>query len=124
MRARTYRDPGALPRRRAWWARHYEPLLPLCGRRDKAAPGAWCADDYVTMEDGTGIVHIAPAFGEDDDRVCQINGLPFVQLVDTQGMPDARHTTWAGVFVKEADPADPRGPEGAGPAFCGAALRA
>ena len=48
---------------------------------------AWVvvADNYVTMEDGTGIVHIAPAFGEDDNRVCKQNGIAFVNLVDTQG---------------------------------------
>jgi isoleucyl-tRNA synthetase len=53
------------------------------------------ADDYVTLTDGTGIVHIAPAFGEDDARVARLNGLPFVQLVDGRGVMDAR-TPWRG----------------------------
>ncbi|MBR4333404.1 MAG: class I tRNA ligase family protein, partial [Clostridia bacterium] len=66
---------------------------------------AWfvVSDDYVTMEDGTGIVHIAPAYGEDDNRVCRENGLPFVNLVDTQGKFIAE-TAWAGTFIKDADP--------------------
>ena len=60
-------------------------------------------DHYVTMTDGTGIVHMAPAFGEDDNRVCQRYGLPFVQFVDGQGNMTAE-TPYAGVFVKKADP--------------------
>lgn len=61
-----------------------------------------CAD-YVTLTDGTGIVHNAPAFGEDDYRVGQQYNLPFLQLVDPDGtFPDG--TPWAGTFVKEADP--------------------
>nr|MCR5371681.1 isoleucine--tRNA ligase [Clostridium sp.] len=66
---------------------------------------AWhvVCDSYVTMEDGTGIVHIAPAFGEDDNRVCRENGLPFINLVDTQGK-FVEGTAWAGTFVKDADP--------------------
>ena len=66
---------------------------------------AWfvVSDDYVTMEDGTGIVHIAPAYGEDDNRVCREKGLPFVNLVDTQGKFIAE-TAWAGTFIKDADP--------------------
>ena len=59
-------------------------------------------DSYVTMSDGTGIVHIAPAFGEDDARVGRKYDLPFVQLVDAQGcLTD--ETKWPGVFVKDAD---------------------
>ncbi|MCR5567073.1 MAG: isoleucine--tRNA ligase [Clostridiales bacterium] len=79
----------------------YEPLYRFV-EPDKKAWFVVC-DDYVTMEDGTGIVHQAPAFGEDDNRVCRENGLPFVNLVDTQGkfVPE---TTWAGMFVKDADP--------------------
>ncbi len=61
------------------------------------------ADSYVTMTDGTGIVHIAPAFGEDDARVGRDYGIPFLQLVDTRGRMD-KATPWAGVFVKDADP--------------------
>ena len=66
----------------------------------KGPPGAWSADDYVTLTDGTGIVHIAPAFGEDDARVGRANDLPFVQLVDDGGVMDER-TPWAGLFVKK-----------------------
>ncbi len=79
----------------------YEPLY-----RFREPDGkAWfvVCDDYVTMEDGTGIVHIAPAFGEDDNRVCRENGVPFINLVDTQGKFEA-DTDWAGTFVKDADP--------------------
>ena len=79
----------------------YEPLYRFV---EPDAP-AWyvVCDNYVTMEDGTGIVHIAPAFGEDDNRVCRENGLPFVNLVDTQGCM-VKGTKWPGVFVKDADP--------------------
>jgi len=77
-------------------------------RAPKDIPGvenAWVviADDYVTMSDGTGIVHIAPAFGEDDDRVSKKNGVPFMQLVNLSGEL-TEDTPWAGVFVKNADP--------------------
>ena len=79
----------------------YEPLFDCAGD----IKGAWIVlcDDYVTMEDGTGIVHIAPAFGEDDNRVCRENNMPFVNLVDTQGK-FVEGTPWAGIFVKDADP--------------------
>ena len=79
----------------------YEPLY-----RFREPDGkAWfvVCDGYVTMEDGSGIVHIAPAFGEDDNRVCRENGLPFINLVDTQGKFEA-DTAWAGTLVKDADP--------------------
>ncbi len=79
----------------------YEPLYRFV-EPDKKAWFVVC-DNYVTMEDGTGIVHIAPAYGEDDNRVCRENGLPFVNLVDPQGcFIDC--TAWAGTFVKDADP--------------------
>jgi len=61
--------------------------------------------DYVTTTDGTGIVHIAPAFGEDDMRVGLENDLPVVNAVDLEGKFIAEVTPWAGVFVKDADPA-------------------
>jgi isoleucyl-tRNA synthetase len=61
------------------------------------------ADTYVTLSDGTGIVHIAPAFGEDDARVGRDNDLPFVQMVNERGEM-ANGTFWDGAFVKEADP--------------------
>ncbi len=79
----------------------YEPLYDFA-KPDKPAWYVVC-DEYVTMSDGTGIVHIAPAFGEDDNRVCRENGLPFVCLVDGQGRMTAE-TKWPGVFVKDADP--------------------
>ena len=60
-------------------------------------------DSYVTMTDGTGIVHIAPAFGEDDAKVGRRYDLPFVQLVDGKGEM-TEETPYAGVFVKKADP--------------------
>ncbi len=60
-------------------------------------------DGYVTMEDGTGIVHNAPAFGEDDARVCQNYGIAFVNLVDTRGNMTETTGKFAGLFVKDAD---------------------
>lgn len=60
-------------------------------------------DDYVTTEDGTGIVHMAPAYGEDDNRVCQKYGVAFVNLVNSKGELTAE-TDWPGLFVKKADP--------------------
>jgi len=79
----------------------YEPLYRFVEPDKKA----WfvVSDEYVTMEDGTGIVHIAPAYGEDDNRVCQANNVPFVNLVDAQGK-FVEGTAWAGTFVKDADP--------------------
>ncbi|MFZ5975071.1 MAG: isoleucine--tRNA ligase [Bacillota bacterium] len=59
-------------------------------------------DPFVTLEDGSGIVHMAPAFGEDDARVCNAFGLPFVQWVDERGN-FKEGTPWTGMFVKEAD---------------------
>ena len=61
------------------------------------------ADNYVTMGDGTGVVHIAPAFGEDDSRVGKENDLPFVNLVNTQGRFVDAVEPWKGMFVKDAD---------------------
>ena len=58
------------------------------------------------MSDGTGIVHIAPAFGEDDSRIGRNYELPFVQFVDGQGNL-TKETPYAGVFVKKADPNGP-----------------
>jgi isoleucyl-tRNA synthetase len=81
----------------------YEPLFDFA--RAASDKPAWrvVADEYVTLTDGTGVVHIAPAFGEDDARIGRKNDLPFVQLVDARGQMDAR-TPWAGMDVKEADP--------------------
>ena len=79
----------------------YEPLFPMQNPPKEKAWYVVC-DDYVTLTDGTGVVHIAPAFGEDDARVGRKYGLPFVQLVDTQGKFVAG-TKWEGTFVKDAD---------------------
>ncbi|MGN1019004.1 MAG: isoleucine--tRNA ligase [Aristaeellaceae bacterium] len=80
----------------------YVPLFDFAvGKLDKPAWRVVC-DDYVTMTDGTGIVHIAPAFGEDDNRVCRENDMPFVNFVDSQGRM-TEETRWPGVFVKDAD---------------------
>ena len=79
----------------------YEPLFPMQNPPKEKAWYVVC-DDYVTLTDGTGVVHIAPAFGEDDARVGRRYGLPFVQLVDTQGKFVAG-TKWEGTFVKDAD---------------------
>ena len=78
----------------------YEPLFDFARPKEKAFYVV--CDGYVTTEDGTGIVHIAPAFGEDDARVGRAYGLPFVQLVDAQGKMTPE-TDWPGVFVKDAD---------------------
>ena len=82
--------------------KEYEPLYE-CGakevERQKAKAFYVVCDDYVTMSDGTGIVHIAPAFGEDDNRVCRKYGMPFVRFVDTKGyMTD--DTPFAGMQAK------------------------
>ncbi len=86
--------------------REYDPLF-ACTEESAALQGKQAffitCDDYVTMGDGTGIVHIAPAFGEDDARVGREYGLPFVQLVDSRG-DLTEETPWAGLFVKDADP--------------------
>lgn len=79
----------------------YEPLYTFIKPDDKAYYIA--ADNYVTMEDGTGIVHTAPAFGEDDARVCKENGLPFISHVNTQGNFVEATGEWSGIFVKDAD---------------------
>lgn len=85
----------------------YEPLFPYGAKavaESKLEAFRVCADDYVTMSDGTGIVHIAPAFGEDDARVGHTFGLPFVQLVKEDGTLPAETEEFAGMFVKDADP--------------------
>ena len=85
--------------------REYEPLFACAGeaaaKQRKKAHYVVC-DGYVTMSDGTGIVHIAPAFGEDDGRVGRKYGLPFVQFVDGKGNM-TEETPYAGMFVKDAD---------------------
>lgn len=80
--------------------KEYEPLFDFVTPKEKC----WyvVCDTYVTLTDGTGIVHIAPAFGEDDSKVGQKYGLPFVQLVDAKGEM-TKETPWAGMFCKDAD---------------------
>ena len=84
----------------------YEPLFECAGvtakKQNKKAHFVTC-DNYVTMGDGTGIVHIAPAFGEDDSRIGRNYDLPFVQFVNGKGEMTA-DTPYAGMFVKKADP--------------------
>jgi len=85
--------------------REYEPLFDFTGEytRGKGKAHFITCDSYVTMTDGTGIVHIAPAFGDDDSRIGRKYALPFVQFVDGKGnLTD--NTPYAGVFVKAADP--------------------
>ncbi|MEE1329737.1 MAG: isoleucine--tRNA ligase [Acutalibacteraceae bacterium] len=86
--------------------KEYEPLFdcvkPVCEKQNKKGHYITC-DSYVTMTDGTGIVHIAPAFGEDDAKVGRRYDLPFVQFVDGKGNL-TEETPYAGIFVKKADP--------------------
>ena len=86
--------------------KEYEPLFdfvkPVCEKQNKKGHFITC-DGYVTMTDGTGIVHIAPAFGEDDAKVGRNYDLPFVQFVDGKGEM-TEETPYAGTFVKDADP--------------------
>ena len=86
--------------------KEYEPLFdcvkPVCEKQNKKGHYITC-DNYVTMSDGTGIVHIAPAFGEDDANVGRKYDLPFVQFVDAKGEMTPE-TPFAGLFVKDADP--------------------
>ena len=86
--------------------KEYEPLFDfakdIIERQHKKAHYITC-DGYVTMTDGTGIVHIAPAFGEDDANVGRKYELPFVQLVNGKGEL-TEETSYAGIFVKKADP--------------------
>ncbi|MGN1179563.1 MAG: isoleucine--tRNA ligase, partial [Suilimivivens sp.] len=86
--------------------KEYEPLFACAGeaaaKQHKKGHFVTC-DSYVTMTDGTGIVHIAPAFGEDDAQVGRKYDLPFVQFVDGKGNM-TQETPYAGKFVKDADP--------------------
>ena len=86
--------------------KEYEPLFACAGEAaaKQHKKGFYVTvDNYVSMSDGTGIVHIAPAFGEDDGRVGRNYDLPFVQFVDGKGNMTAE-TPYAGMFVKKADP--------------------
>ena len=87
--------------------KQYEPLLPYADSTvEKSGRPAFfvTSDPYVTLSDGTGIVHIAPAFGEDDARLGRRHNLPFVQLVREDGTMTDEVTDFAGVFCKDADP--------------------
>ena len=81
--------------------KEYEPLFDFGDLNGKKGYYVTCAD-YVTLSDGTGVVHIAPAFGEDDAQVGRAYDLPFLQLVDSKGKMTAE-TPWAGIFCKDAD---------------------
>ncbi|MCL2674429.1 MAG: isoleucine--tRNA ligase, partial [Defluviitaleaceae bacterium] len=85
----------------------YEPLFGFAKEvyaESGKVPFRVVCDSYVTLTDGTGIVHMAPAFGEDDYRIAKENDLPFAQLVDVQGKFTPEVNLWSGVFVKDADP--------------------
>lgn len=86
--------------------KEYEPLFPeakdTIAKQQKRGFFVTC-DNYVTLTDGTGVVHIAPAFGEDDSRVGKNYNLPFVQFVNSKGEM-TEETAWPGVFCKNADP--------------------
>ena len=86
--------------------KEYEPLfdyaVETCKKQEKKAFYVVC-DEYVTLTDGTGVVHIAPAFGEDDNKVGRKYDLPFVQLVNSKGEMTSE-TAYSGVFCKKADP--------------------
>ncbi len=86
--------------------KEYEPLfdyaVETCKKQEKKAFYVVC-DEYVTLTDGTGVVHIAPAFGEDDNKVGRKYDLPFVQLVNSKGEM-TEETAYSGVFCKKADP--------------------
>jgi isoleucyl-tRNA synthetase len=81
--------------------KEYEPLFPFVELKKKAY--FVTCDTYVTLTDGTGVVHIAPAFGEDDSKVGRKYDLPFLQLVDSKGEM-TEDTPWKGTFCKKADP--------------------
>ncbi|MCL2254283.1 MAG: isoleucine--tRNA ligase, partial [Lachnospiraceae bacterium] len=86
--------------------REYEPLFDfardIVANQNKKAWFVVC-DEFVTLTDGTGVVHVAPAFGEDDQKVCAKYDMPFVQLVNSKGEM-TEETAYAGIFVKKADP--------------------
>ena len=81
----------------------YEPLFDFATLEPNKKAYICVCDDYVTMDDGTGIVHNAPAFGEDDSRVCQAYDVSFVNLVDGRGCMTEECGDLKGVFVKDAD---------------------
>ncbi|MCL2199239.1 MAG: isoleucine--tRNA ligase [Defluviitaleaceae bacterium] len=82
----------------------YEPLFDFAGDETNKNYCTVVNDSYVTLSDGTGIVHIAPAFGEDDARISKAYDLPLLQFVDAQGNFTTEAHLWTGKFVKDADP--------------------
>jgi len=82
----------------------YEPLFDFAKPEDAGNYCTVVCDSYVTLTSGTGIVHIAPAFGEDDARISKAYDLPLLQLVDAQGCFVDEVSLWKGMFVKDADP--------------------
>ncbi len=86
--------------------KRYTPIFDYADQLIKDQQSAFyvVADPYVNLDDGTGIVHIAPAFGEDDARLGRKHNLPHIQLVDLEGKLTAETGEFAGVFVKDADP--------------------
>lgn len=88
---------------REWVGAAYEPLFPFYAAETEGRPFRVVAGDFVTTEDGTGIVHMAPAYGEEDLVVGRAEGLPVFHPVDEAGRYTAAAPPWEGVFVKEAD---------------------
>lgn len=84
----------------------YEPLLDfgLLPEEEKQKGYRVITADFVSLDDGTGVVHLAPAFGEDDYRAGQENDLPFLQPVELSGEYSKNVPHWGGMFVKDADP--------------------
>ncbi|MCL2617450.1 MAG: isoleucine--tRNA ligase [Defluviitaleaceae bacterium] len=85
----------------------YEPLFSFADKiyaQSGKTPYRIVCDGYVTLTDGTGIVHTSPAFGEDDYRIAKEQDLPFAQLVNPEGKFTPEVTPWAGMFIKHADP--------------------
>jgi len=90
----------------------YEPLFPYFSGTEGAFRVV--AADFVSLEDGTGIVHAAPAFGEDDYRLHREQGVPLIQAVTPSGTFDERVTEWSGQFIKDADKSITRALKGKG----------
>ncbi len=82
--------------------KEYEPLFDFAADKVKEKAYYVTCDSYVTLTDGTGVVHIAPAFGEDDSNVGRNYGLPFLQMVNSKGEMSGG-TPWDGTFCKKAD---------------------
>ena len=94
-----YERTGTVPGRELV-GRAYEPLFPYFAERDAFRV---LAGDFVDTEEGTGVVHMAPGFGEDDQRLCEENGIGVVCPVDEQGRFTAEVSDWAGTNVLEAN---------------------